>query len=51
MQLLEIPDHVNNSMVTYFEGLDHAKKLLDAVSRVAVINASIVQGSFVGPRS
>ena len=38
-------------MVTYFEDRGHATKLHDAISRVAAINASIIQGSVVGPAS
>src|SRR6218665_1935039 len=51
MQLLEIPDHAYNWMVTYFQDRGHATKLHDAISRVAAINASIIQGSVVGPAS
>ena len=51
LQLLDLPDHVFNWLVDYFEGRGHATRLGDAISLVAGINASIIQGSVVGPPS
>ena len=41
----------HESVLTYFEGRGHATKLHDAISRVAAINASIIQGSVVSHAS
>jgi len=43
--------HIRIRLVDYFEGWVHATRLGDAISLVAGINASISQGSIVGPPS
>src|SRR6218665_1362773 len=48
---MDIPDHIFNWLVNYFAGRCHATKLWDIISMNAFINASIVQGSVVGPAS
>src|SRR6218665_1965094 len=51
MELLDLPDHVFNWLVDYFDNRGHATRLGDVISLVARINASIIQGSVVGPPS
>src|SRR6218665_2427489 len=51
MLLLDLPDHVFNWLARYFEHRGHATKMIDIISRIAEINASIIQGSVVGPPS
>src|SRR6218665_3792015 len=51
MEILQLPDHIHNWPVRYFQSRGHATRLGDIISVVAFINASIVQGSVVGPPS
>ena len=51
MELLDLPDHVFNWLVDYFDNRGHATRLGNVISLVAGINASIIQGSVVGPPS
>src|SRR6218665_965367 len=51
MNLLELPDCIYNGIVRYFESCGHSTRLGDTISIVAAINASIIQGSVVGPTS
>ena len=48
---MDIPDHIFNWLVNYFEGRAHCTRLGDIISIIAAINASIVQGSVIGPPS
>src|SRR6218665_3455065 len=48
---MDIPDNIFNWLINYFAGRCHATKLWDIISMIAFINASIVQGSVVGPAS
>ena len=48
---MDMPDHIFNSLVNYFEGRGHRTRLGDIISTLAAINASIVQGSVIGPPS
>src|SRR6218665_2108777 len=51
MELLDVPDHVFNWLVDYFDNRGHATRLGDVISLVAGINASIIQRSVIGPPS
>src|SRR6218665_1904364 len=53
MFTLDLPDHIFNWQANYFNQRGHVTRLHDIVStiHVAVSNASIVQGSVVGPPS
>jgi len=51
MELLDLPDHVFNWLVDYFDNRGHATRLGDVISLVAGIYASIIQGPVVGPPS
>src|SRR6218665_3603068 len=51
INLLELPDCIYISMVRYFESRGHSIRLGDTISIVSAINASIIQGSVVGPTS
>src|SRR6218665_2644756 len=51
MEILQLPNHIHNWLVRYFQSRGHATRLGDIISVVAFINASIVQGSVVGPHS
>ena len=46
---LDLNDKIYNWMVSYFEGRRHTTKFQNQISEIAEINASIVQGSGVGP--
>lgn len=46
---LDIPDNIYNWLVNFLEGRIHVTKFWGKMSNVAAINASIVQGSGVGP--
>lgn len=48
---LDIPDHVYNWLVHFFSGHSHQTCYAGSVSLVKTINASIVQGSAIGPTS
>src|SRR6218665_3209204 len=49
--LLNLPDHIHNWMVDYFMDRGHSTHLADVASMIAWIDASIIQGSVVGPPS
>src|SRR6218665_1691220 len=49
--LLNLPDHIHNWMVDYFMDRGHSTHLADVAFMIAWINASIIQGSVVGPPS
>src|SRR6218665_2019508 len=51
MATLDLPDHIFNWLANYFNQRGHVTRLHDIVSTRAFINASIVQGSVVGPPS
>ena len=42
---------IYNWLVSYFENRTHITKLNEEISDVASINASVVQGSTIGPSS
>ena len=46
-----ISDNIFNWLVNYFADRGHVTKLWDIISQIAFINASIVQGSVIGPTS
>ena len=47
----EIPDHIYNWMAAYFHQRGHVTKIHDVILVIAMITASIIQGSVVGPPS
>ena len=51
MDKMDIDDRIFNWMVSYFEDRKHSTKFLDKVSDEENINASVVQGSSMGPAS
>src|SRR6218665_3149631 len=48
---LELPDHIHNWLMGYFTGRGHSTRVAGLSSLVARINASIIQGSRLGPSS
>ena len=48
---LELPDHIHNWLMDYFTGGGHSTRIAGLSSLVARINASIIQGSRLGPSS
>ena len=44
-----MPDHLYNCLIDNLLDRRHATKFYDLISRIAEINASVVQGSGVGP--
>src|SRR6218665_4052988 len=48
---LELPDHIHNWLMDYFTGRGHSTRIAGLSSLVARINASIIQGSRLGPSS
>ena len=48
---LDIPDSIYNWLVEYLKDIRHFTSFEGKISSVAVINASVVQGSVVGPQS
>src|SRR5688572_27824019 len=48
---LDLPDEIYNWLVNYFQERDHITKHLGLLSALAEINASVVQGSGIGPGS
>src|SRR6218665_2341521 len=48
---MDLPDHIHNWMVNYFEHRGHITHHQGKESSFAEINASVVQGSVVGPAS
>ena len=51
MEALDLPDNIFNWLASYFNNRSHITKLHDVVSLIVFINASIIQGSVVGPPS
>lgn len=51
MSLLELLDCIYNWTVRYFEFRGHSTRVGQTISIVAAINASIIQGSVMGPPS
>ena len=51
MAQLDLPDHVHNRLVHFFEAHSHQTKYQDEVSVMKTISASIIQGSAIGPAS
>jgi len=49
--VMDLPDHIYNWMVNYFEHRGHITRHQGKESSFAEINASVVQGSVVGPAS
>jgi len=48
---LEIPDHAYNWLANYFQNRGHVTRFGGVISEAAAINASVIQGSVVGPAS
>src|SRR6218665_3141324 len=48
---LDMPDHVYNWLVDYFQDRGHSTHFADAASLIAWIDASIILGSGIGPPS
>ena len=46
---LNLPDHIYNWLVDFFAGHSHCTSFSDQISEFASINASIIQGSAIGP--
>ena len=51
MSINDLPDHVHNWLVHFFEAHSHQTKYQDEVSVMKTISASIIQGSAIGPAS
>src|SRR6218665_1666619 len=51
MAILDLPDNIYNWIANYFEQCGHLTKIYDIISVIAFINASIIQGSVIGPPS
>jgi len=51
MAQLDLPDHVHNWLVQFFEAHSHQTKYQDEMSVMKTISASIIQGSAIGPAS
>jgi len=51
LALLALPDSIYNWAVDLFEKHAHCTKFAETISAVAVIHASIIQGSALGPAS
>ena len=49
MAILDLPDNIYNWIADYFEQHGHLTKIYDTISAIAFINASIIQGSVIGP--
>src|SRR6218665_2790480 len=48
---LDLPDHIYNWVVNYFNNRSHITSHQGALSRLVVINDSVIQGSVMGPPS
>ena len=46
---LDLPDHIYNWLVNFFTGHSHCTSFCDQTSEFENINASIIQGSAIGP--
>jgi hypothetical protein len=51
LAILQLPDYVYNWLVDFFNGHSHATRYCNETSSWANVNASVVQGSAVGPVS
>src|SRR6218665_3173168 len=51
MAVIDLPDSIYNWIANYFEQRGHVTKIHDIISVIAFINASIIQGSVIGPPS
>src|SRR6218665_26206 len=51
MVILDLPDNIYNWIANHFEQRGHLTKIYDMISAFAFINASIIQGSVIGPPS
>src|SRR6218665_142552 len=51
MDILDLPDNIYNWIANYFKQRGHLTKIYDTISAIAFINASIIQGSVIGPPS
>src|SRR6218665_1861004 len=51
MAVIDLPDNIYNWIANYFEQRSHVTKIHDIISAIAFINASIIQGSVIGPPS
>jgi len=51
MAVIDLPDNIYNWIANYFEQRGHVTKIHDIISAIAFINASIIQGSVIGPPS
>src|SRR6218665_1293159 len=49
--LLDLPDHIHNWVMDCFKGRGHSTMAAEISSLIAWINASIIQGSGIGPPS
>ena len=48
---LDLPDHIHNWLVNFFNGHSHQTKFGNVMSALKSISASIIQGSAIGPAS
>src|SRR6218665_2839603 len=48
---LNIPDEIYNWLVTFLNGRSHVTRYAGQTSSIAYINASVIQGSVIGPSS
>ena len=51
MAALKLPDHIYNWMANYFADRGHMTRLQVTILIIALINASIIQDSVIGPPS
>src|SRR6218665_2305719 len=51
MAVIDLPDSIYNWIANYFEQRGHVTKIHDIISAIVFINASIIQGSVIGPPS
>src|SRR6218665_1077005 len=51
MTVLDLPDNIYSWIVNYFKQRGHLTKIHETISAIAFINASIIQGSVIGPPS
>src|SRR6218665_3325859 len=49
MAVIDLPDHIHNWMAAYFHQRGYVTKILDVISIIALITASIIQGFGGGP--
>jgi len=51
MNLLQLSDNIHNWIINYFKDRAHITKFAGEISKSASINASVIQGSVIGPAS